>query len=281
MRPYARRAQRTAARPARRAPSWNRLASRLGAPAEMPQLLPRAAARFESPRNGRCRRCSRGAPRTLRRPAPPVHRARAMQWKALAPARLSLRRRRPAYTAGQASFNVVIGGHFGTFLSECYIFATDNVALCYALCSKRINHGDSKTGQTGTRLGYRAADHGIAGFARAALGHAHHLGAARHAADVSRVARALRRDVADVAEQSPARTARNRHRRSGGGGRLHPEPVREEACWRRWGHCWNGPTTGKTRWRRRACDPTRRGAKRRSPYPHTSVTLLQTYLYGN
>ena len=90
----------TSVRPVRNAPVGTGWRSGVDAPAESLPVPPRGPGRFESPRRGRARRCSRGAPRTLHHRALPTRRTRPRRSTDDGLPRLSLRRRRPTCIAG-------------------------------------------------------------------------------------------------------------------------------------------------------------------------------------
>src|SRR5262249_18209119 len=79
------------------------------------------------------------------------------------------------------------------------------------------------------RLPHRAADHGAARSARAALDVADPVGAARGRADLTRAPHRLRRGFADGAEPAPERIARDRLRRARRWRRLRPYAARPRA----------------------------------------------------
>src|SRR6185437_4054597 len=112
--------------------------------------------------------------------------------------------------------------------------ATINVAKRYIICSDAQGACHAETDRArektpGARFQHRAADHGAAGLAGAALEPAHCLGIARRAADLTRAARRLRRRLADDSANPARRFARSEPGRARAGERLSPDVARPRA----------------------------------------------------
>src|SRR6185437_1571765 len=106
--------------------------------------------------------------------------------------------------------------------------ATINVAKRYIICSDAQGACHAETDRArektpGARFQHRAADHGAAGLAGAALEPAHCLGIARRAANLARAARRLRRRLADDSANPAGRVARSRPGRTRARERLSPD----------------------------------------------------------
>src|SRR6185437_13172301 len=109
--------------------------------------------------------------------------------------------------------------------------ATIKVAQRYIICSKPQGTCHAETDGArektpGARLDHRPADHGAAGSIGAALVLAHRLGTARRAADLTRIARRLRRRLADHSADQARRFAGGEPGRTRAGERLSPDAAR-------------------------------------------------------
>src|ERR1700730_14940920 len=110
--------------------------------------------------------------------------------------------------------------------------ATLNVAIRYIICSKLQEGSDAETDTNvkktrRARLDVGPADHGAARPVGPALEPADHLGVARAAADLARLARGLRPSLPHRASNAPVGSARGGVRRADTRQRLLPDGARK------------------------------------------------------